>query len=92
MMSMIAYAADQRRAADVTKQLASANRSRSLAEARDQSGLSAYINVLDAQRQVLQAEQNLADATAVAATDLVALFKALGGGWEANDAASGSRP
>jgi outer membrane protein TolC len=80
--ALIAYAGDQRRGADIEIQLASAKRSRELAEARFRSGLAAYTTVLDAQRQALLAEQSLADATVAAATDLVALFKALGGGWE----------
>jgi NodT family efflux transporter outer membrane factor (OMF) lipoprotein len=89
--ALIAYAEDQRRAADIETQLAGAKRSRDLAEARFRSGLAAYITVLDAQRQALLAEQSLADATVAAATDLVALFKALGGGWEASAANSRSR-
>jgi NodT family efflux transporter outer membrane factor (OMF) lipoprotein len=84
--ALIAYASDQRRAADVTAQLAGARRNKDLAEARYRSGLAAYITVLDAQRQALQAEQSLADATVTVATDLVALFKALGGGWESDGA------
>ncbi|HEX3950179.1 MAG TPA: efflux transporter outer membrane subunit [Steroidobacteraceae bacterium] len=84
--ALIAYAGDQRRAADIETQLAGAKRSRDLAEARFRSGLAAYITVLDAQRQALLAEQDLADATVAAATDLVAVFKALGGGWEAGAA------
>jgi NodT family efflux transporter outer membrane factor (OMF) lipoprotein len=80
--ALIAYASDQRRAADVTAQLAGARRNKDLAEARYRSGLAAYITVLDAERQELQAEQALADATVTVSTDLVALFKALGGGWD----------
>jgi hypothetical protein len=39
---------------------------------------------LDAQRRA-QAGQNLADATVTSSIDLVALFKALGGGWQEGD-------
>jgi NodT family efflux transporter outer membrane factor (OMF) lipoprotein len=83
--ALIAYASDQQRAADVGAQLSGANRSRDLAEARYRSGLAAYISVLDAQRQALQAEQDLANATVTSSIDLVALFKALGGGWQEGD-------
>jgi outer membrane protein TolC len=38
--------------------------------------------VLTAQRNVLSEEQQLADSTATIDTNLVALYKALGGGWE----------
>jgi outer membrane protein TolC len=38
--------------------------------------------VLDDARTVLQAEQELAQSTANVSIDLIALYKALGGGWE----------
>jgi outer membrane protein, multidrug efflux system len=79
--ALIAYAADQRRTDAVQQQLAGARRSRDLAAARYRDGLSAYIEVLDADRQAHQAEQDLAQAEVAAAADLIALFKALGGGW-----------
>jgi multidrug efflux system outer membrane protein len=79
--ALIAYAADQRRASAVQEQLEGAHRSRDLAAARYHDGLSAYIEVLDADRQAHQAEQDLAQAEVAAAADLIALFKALGGGW-----------
>ena len=44
--------------------------------------MSDFLEVLTAQRTVLQAEQQLADSTATVSSNLVALFKALGGGWE----------
>jgi outer membrane protein, multidrug efflux system len=79
--ALIAYAADQRHSSAVEQQLAGAHRSRELAAARYHDGLSAYIEVLDADRQAHQAEHDLAQAQVAAATDLIALFKALGGGW-----------
>ena len=45
-------------------------------------GLSTFINVLDAQRQLAQAHQQSAEARVKTSTDLVSLYKALGGGWE----------
>ncbi len=44
--------------------------------------MSDFLEVLTAQRSVLQAEQHYADSTTTVATNLVALYKALGGGWE----------
>ncbi len=50
-------------------------------------GLSNYLDVLTAQRTLLTGEQQLADSTATVTTNLVALYKALGGGWTTpNDA------
>jgi NodT family efflux transporter outer membrane factor (OMF) lipoprotein len=45
-------------------------------------GLITYISVLTLQIQTVQAQQQLAQAVLVQSTDLVKLFKALGGGWE----------
>jgi outer membrane protein TolC len=45
-------------------------------------GLSDFLSVLDAQRQQLAAEEDLAQSDTAVVSDLVALFKALGGGWE----------
>jgi len=39
--------------------------------------------VLDAQRQQLASEDDLAQSDTAVITNLVALYKALGGGWEA---------
>ena len=54
-----------------------------LARQRYQSGVANFIEVLDAERNL---EQNMlshaANKTAIA-TDLVAIYRALGGGWEA---------
>jgi outer membrane protein TolC len=45
-------------------------------------GLITYISVLTVQIQVVQARQQLAQAQLAQSTDLVKLYKALGGGWE----------
>jgi multidrug efflux system outer membrane protein len=51
-------------------------------------GLITYISVLTLQIQTVQAQQQLAQAVLVQSTDLVKLFKALGGGWENVDLGS----
>jgi NodT family efflux transporter outer membrane factor (OMF) lipoprotein len=45
-------------------------------------GILSYINVLTVQIQVVQARQQLAESLLTQSTDLVKLYKALGGGWE----------
>jgi NodT family efflux transporter outer membrane factor (OMF) lipoprotein len=45
-------------------------------------GIISYINVLTVQIQVVQARQQLAQALLTQSTDLIKLYKALGGGWE----------
>ncbi len=54
----------------------------SLARLRYQYGVSDFLTVLDAERTLLQAQDQLAQSETTAATSLVAVYKALGGGWE----------
>jgi outer membrane protein, multidrug efflux system len=51
-------------------------------------GLSTYISVLNIGVQTSQAKQQLAQASLTEVTDLVKLYKALGGGWEADPASA----
>jgi outer membrane protein, multidrug efflux system len=53
-----------------------------LAKIRYQGGLVDFLSVLDAERTQLQAENDLAQDRTEAATSLIAVYKALGGGWE----------
>jgi NodT family efflux transporter outer membrane factor (OMF) lipoprotein len=59
-----------------------------LARRRYKIGLTAFLDVLDAERTLQQTQLSLADSTAAVSTDLVALYKALGGGWEGQDVGS----
>jgi outer membrane protein, multidrug efflux system len=53
-----------------------------LAKIRYEGGLVDFLSVLDAERTQLQAEDALAQDRTEAATSLIAVYKALGGGWE----------
>jgi outer membrane protein, multidrug efflux system len=53
-----------------------------LARARYEGGLVDFLEVLDAERTQLAAEDRLAQSRTDAATSLIAVYKALGGGWE----------
>jgi multidrug efflux system outer membrane protein len=52
-----------------------------LAEQRFEAGLTDFLQVLDAQRTQLEAENQLAQGHTAAATALVAVYKATGGSW-----------
>jgi multidrug efflux system outer membrane protein len=52
-----------------------------LANIRYVGGLSSYIEVLDAEQQLLPAENTLAQKRLARLTSLVALYRSLGGGW-----------
>ena len=47
-----------------------------------QQGLTNFLNVLDAERSLLSSEDALVRSDSAVSTDLVSLYKALGGGWE----------
>ena len=60
----------------------SSQEARELAEMRYRRGLVTYLDVLEAQRTVLNAELALVQTQRARLTDMVTLFKAIGGGWE----------
>ena len=53
-----------------------------LARTRYEGGMVDFLEVLDAERTQLEAEDRLAQSRTQAATSLIAVYKALGGGWE----------
>ena len=53
-----------------------------IARTRYEGGMVDFLDVLDAERTQLEAEDRLAQSRTDAATSLVAVFKALGGGWQ----------
>jgi outer membrane protein, multidrug efflux system len=69
-----------RNADDAARASATAAR---LARTRYDGGIVDFLEVLDAERTQLQAEDQLAQSRTDAMTSLVAVYKALGGGWEA---------
>lgn len=58
-------------------------RAADLARVRYQEGATGFLELLDAERTQLAAEDDLAQAEAAINTRAVALYKALGGGWQA---------
>ena len=50
-----------------------------------QKGSADFLSVLDAQRSLFAAQDQMAVSEEAVSTDLVALYKALGGGWECGD-------
>ncbi|HEY8206405.1 MAG TPA: efflux transporter outer membrane subunit [Myxococcaceae bacterium] len=59
-----------------------AQRSATLAMVQYREGAVDFQRVLDAQRSLLQEQNNLAETRSSVTTNLIALYKALGGGWE----------
>jgi outer membrane protein TolC len=76
------YAASQRSLIAGEQGAESGASSEKLALAQYRSGLVPYLNVLTAQSSLMQANDTLAQARQQYAQNLVALYKALGGGWQ----------
>jgi len=81
--ALIAYNAEQRRRDGLRREVEANRAALEVARSRYRSGLSDFLNVLTIERSLLAAEQALATSTATIETNLVQLYKALGGGWEA---------
>jgi outer membrane protein TolC len=64
------------------EQVAAAQEAWELVDIRYRKGLVTYLEVLDAQRAVLTAELGVVQTERARLTDMVALFKAVGGGWD----------
>jgi NodT family efflux transporter outer membrane factor (OMF) lipoprotein len=83
--AIAAYAAAQQRLKDLDRALVAARRSTKLATERYDRGLTDYLNVLDAERQEFDLEEQYVGTLQSAAEQLVTLYKALGGGWELHE-------
>lgn len=80
--ALIAYSTEQQHRTDLATALAQNRLALKLAQERYRDGVTSFLDVLDAQRTLLSTELSLADSTAAVSTDLVAIYKALGGGWQ----------
>jgi NodT family efflux transporter outer membrane factor (OMF) lipoprotein len=80
--SLSAYDTEQHRRDQLIEAVAQNERAVSLAQSRYEQGVADFLQVLDAQRSLFLTQQALADSTTAIDTDLVAIYKALGGGWE----------
>jgi NodT family efflux transporter outer membrane factor (OMF) lipoprotein len=76
-----AYSADQQQRQWLTDTVAHNREALALARQRYQNGVSDFLNVLDAQRSLQQNQLTLLASTTATSSDLVNLYRALGGGW-----------
>jgi NodT family efflux transporter outer membrane factor (OMF) lipoprotein len=80
--ALVAYRLEQNRRASLKSQADHSRQALALARTRYTDGVTEFLSVLDAERSLLQAEQQHATSTTNVSLNLVQLFKALGGGWE----------
>jgi multidrug efflux system outer membrane protein len=76
------FSREEERRAMLQRAAKSSRTAANLARQRFDQGADTFLNVLDAERTQLESEDALARSEIDAASDLIAIYKALGGGWE----------
>jgi len=84
------YREAQRRRIDVARSVTENQSALQAARQRYSEGATNFLDVTATQAQLLQSENDLSDSDTQIATDLVNLYRALGGGWEVADVAYGA--
>ena len=79
--ALVTYDRAHARLALWARPCSASTRAAALAQQRFEAGLTDFLQVLDAQRTLLEAENQLAQAHTAAGTALVAVYKAMGGTW-----------
>jgi outer membrane protein, multidrug efflux system len=80
--SLVAYDREQARRVALAQSVASNRRAVDLATQLYSRGLVDFLSVLDAQRELFTAEDLLVRSDTFVTEDLIAVYKALGGGWD----------
>jgi multidrug efflux system outer membrane protein len=80
--SLVTHARARQRLAHAEDAAGASGKAADLARLRFEGGTSDFLQVLDAERTQLEAEDRLAQTRTEAATSLIAVYKSLGGGWE----------
>lgn len=81
--AVVGYNAEHARIEQLMAQSTQSKRAADLARIRYQEGATGYLELLDAERVQLAAEDDLAQSETAIDTRAVSLYKALGGGWQA---------
>jgi len=79
--ALVSYGEEQQRREDLWKATRAAQMAVELAQHKYQTGLTDFSNVLDAERSLLSMQDQLVQSEGKIASNLVRLYKALGGGW-----------
>ena len=80
--TLIVYGRSQSRRQSLQVAAAASDKAADLARKRFEGGLIDFLEVLDAERTALSAELLLSQSRTDTATSLIAVYKALGGGWQ----------
>lgn len=79
--ALVAFANEQERRASLRKATDAAQRAAELAQLEYNAGMVDFTTVLDTQRSLLSFEDQLAQCDGAVSTNLIHLYKVLGGGW-----------
>jgi len=79
--ALVAYAKEQEKKQSLSEATQAAQKAVELAQHKYQAGLTDFNNVLDAERSLLSFQDQLAQSDGTITSNLVRLYKALGGGW-----------
>jgi NodT family efflux transporter outer membrane factor (OMF) lipoprotein len=90
--ALSALTRERRRQESLRASVAANRRALELAMDRYTSGLESFLSVLDAQRSVYAAEDQLVQSERNAVVALISVYKSLGGGWSFDQPASASQP
>ena len=85
--SLVAYAKEQVHRKALSDAVAANQRAADISTRLYSDGLTDFLNVLNAQRSLFGSEDALVQSDRAVSTDLVSLYKALGGGWEIGEPA-----
>ncbi|MCP3960486.1 MAG: efflux transporter outer membrane subunit [bacterium] len=80
--ALVSYTLEQRRRERLQAAVTATQRTVELVEIQYRSGLTDFQNVLDAQRSLFVQQDQLATSEGQVTRNLIALYKALGGGWD----------
>lgn len=80
--ALVDFSRQQERRNFLRESAQASERAMELAQLRYRYGVADFLTVLDAERTLLQAQDQLAQSETNTATALIAVYKALGGGWE----------
>ncbi len=86
--ALVAFSNEQLRRQSLATAVAANRRALDIASQQYMQGLTNFLNVLEAQRALFLSQDELAQSDYTVATNLVALYKALGGGWETDEPAA----
>ena len=89
--ALSAHTREQRRQESLRASVAANRRALELATDRYSSGLESFLSVLDAQRSVYAAEDQLVQSERSAVVALISVYKSLGGGWSFDQVASATQ-